>query len=67
MKTALQQLIEYLDPIHSGIKQKAEELLKVEKDQIIDAYGFGYQNGCDDTKVNIKIDDSEQYYDETYN
>jgi len=28
MKTAMQQLIEYLDPIHQGIKEKAIELLK---------------------------------------
>lgn len=34
MKTAMQQLIEYLDPIHSAIKDKAIELLKVENEQM---------------------------------
>ena len=30
----MQQLIEYLDPIHSAIKDKATELLEVEKEQM---------------------------------
>jgi len=33
MKTAMQELIDYLDPIHSAIKDKAIELLKMEKEQ----------------------------------
>ena len=47
MKTAMQQLIEYLDPIHQGIKEKAIELLEVEKQQIIDAFEAGYNSGYD--------------------
>lgn len=41
MKTAMQQLIEYLDPIHSAIKDKATELLEVEKEQMELAFKEG--------------------------
>ena len=54
-KTAMQQLIEYLDPIHSAIIDKANKLLVIEKEQIIEAY-------C---KGNDFIG-AEQYYNETY-
>ena len=40
MKTAMQELIEYLDPIHSGIKDKATELLEKEKKQMLDAMRY---------------------------
>lgn len=39
---------------------------QMEKEQIIDAYSFGYTNGFDDAKLNIKVDDAEQYYNETF-
>lgn len=61
MKTALQQLIEHLDPIHSGIKQKAEELLEVEKEQIMKANIDGYVEA-----QNYGETSAEQYYNETY-
>jgi hypothetical protein len=35
-QTAMQELIEHLDPIHSGIKNKATELLKKEVRQAVD-------------------------------
>jgi len=40
MKTAMKELIEYLDPIHSGIKDKATELLEKEKKQMLDAMRY---------------------------
>ena len=40
MKTAMQELIEYLDPIHSGIKDRASELLEKEKKQMLDAMRY---------------------------
>lgn len=46
---------------------KLDELItnakKLEKVQIIDAYSFGYTNGFDDAKLNIKVDDAEKYYE----
>ena len=36
MKTAMQELIEHLDPIHHAIKNRATELLKKEIKQAID-------------------------------
>jgi hypothetical protein len=62
MKTAMQQLIEYLDPIHSAIKDKAIELLEVEKEQIVDAYETGYNNGYDN-----KVISGYQYLTQIYN
>jgi hypothetical protein len=40
-----------------------------EKEQIIDSYSFGYTNGFDDAKlpIPIRVDDGEQYYNETFN
>jgi len=55
MKTAMQELIEYLDPIHSSIKDKAIQLLEVEKKQIIDAYDLDRIEQIGKT-----------YYNETY-
>ena len=56
MKTAMQELIEYLDPIHSGIKDKAIQLLEMEKEQIINAY---------ESYPTLAMT-SEEYYKETY-
>lgn len=64
MKTAMQQLIEYLDPIHSAIKDKAIELLKVEEEQIIDAW----RQGDNDSMYSPKELDKQakEYYNDTY-
>ena len=62
MKTAMQQLIEYLDPIHSAIKDKAIELLKVEQEQLIDFYEQGFNNGYD----NMNGISGYQHYNDTY-
>lgn len=60
----------YHNLVDNSPKSKLWELTKqakeMEKEQIIDSYGFGYQNGYDDSKLNIKVDDAEQYYNETY-
>lgn len=49
-----------------GILKQAKS---IEKEQIIDAYSFGYSNGFDDALLPNaeRIDDSKQYYKETYN
>lgn len=65
MKTALQELIEYLDPIHHSIKEKAIQLLEVEKQQIMDANISGMQYiHCDENQWE---EYAEKYYNETYN
>jgi hypothetical protein len=58
-KTAMQQLIEYLDPIHSAIIDKANELLVIEKEQIVNAWIA--------TDNELQRIAAEQYYNETYN
>jgi hypothetical protein len=66
MKTAMQELIDYVDTIWSNggweetIKEKAKELLEKEKEQIEDAYLKGYIHYLP------KID-SKEYYNQTYN
>lgn len=62
MKTAMQQLIEYLDPIHSAIKDKAIELMEVEKQHLIDFYEQGFNNGYD----NMNGISGYQQYNDTY-
>ena len=67
MKTAMQELIEYVDnPMKSNAISKLElvfylknTLLEKEKEQIIDAY---------DTAIERPIDNyAEEYYNQTYN
>lgn len=71
-ETGLQQLIKYLDPIHSAILDKAIELMEVEKKQIIDSYFEGFREGRGIDKIDISstifIEDTnaERYYETTY-
>lgn len=68
MATAMQELIKYLDPIHSGILEKAKSLLETEREQILNSYfeGFREGRGIDNIDVNGKIfyedTNAEQYY-----
>lgn len=67
MKTAMQELIEYIDSIWSNggweetIKEKAKELLEKEKKHIIDAYNQGTLDG-ESSEINYP-----NYYNETFN
>jgi hypothetical protein len=67
MKTAMQELIEYVDSIWSNggweetIKEKAKELLEKEKEHIIDAYNQGTLDG-ESSQINYP-----NYYNETFN
>jgi hypothetical protein len=74
MKTAMQELIEYVDSIWSNggweqtIKEKAKELLKKEKEQIRYAYEQGENDyECREEERYDKESLSEQYYNQTYN
>ena len=69
MKTAMQELIEWIDndfrkqstiPTIQQLKNKAEYLLEKEKEQIIDAY-YGKINGVFGYR-----EEGEQYYNQTY-
>lgn len=62
MKTALQELIDYLDPIHQGIKERAIELLKLEEQQIVEAYFQGFREGRGIDKIEI---DGKIFYEDT--
>lgn len=55
MKTAMQLLIQYLDPIHSGVIAHAERLLELEKEQMQSAYLAGRS----DTLQSISIVDGK--------
>ena len=72
MKTAMQKLISELKcvdefPMIYGIIKRAEHYLEKEKEQIIEAYEDGKQNGIDSiTNVNAYII-GEYYYNKTYN
>jgi hypothetical protein len=67
MKTAMQELIDYVDTIWSNggweetIKEKAKELLEKEKEQIADAF----RNGS--TSSMLGGGHWTQYYNQTYN
>jgi hypothetical protein len=75
MKTAMQELIDYVDTIWSNggweetIKEKAKELLEKEKEQIITAFEVGYKScDLDETfEINRKLASGELHYNKTYN
>ena len=75
MKTAMQELIDYVDSIWSNsgweetIKEKAKELLEKEKEQIITAFEVGYKScDLDETfEINRKLASGELHYNKTYN
>jgi hypothetical protein len=65
MKTAMQELIEFIDyefgfKWDDDTKQKFKELLEKEKEQIIEAYG---RSIC----MFYESEQPEEYYNETYN
>jgi hypothetical protein len=68
MKTAMQELIEFIDdkfivsnsPQISSIYYKSQELLEKEKEQIMNAVSYG----CSDWGSSK---DEEKYYNQTYN
>ena len=74
MKTAMQELIDYVDTIWSNggweetIKEKAKELLEKEKEQIITAFEVGYKScDLDETfEINRKLASGELHYNKTY-
>ena len=79
MKTAIQEVFSDLEKLHPNLfnmhttegkefVNHFHKYLKIEKEQIIDSYSFGYTNGFDDANFLMpkRIDDSEQYYNETY-
>jgi hypothetical protein len=74
MKTAMQELFEFIDyefgfKWDDDTKQKFKELLEKEKEQIIDASKHSYIAGYLDNQC--KVDESmnfpEEYYNQTYN
>jgi hypothetical protein len=71
MKTALQEFIDNVIPMHiielDMIKQEIKKALEKEKEQIIDAHTNAYLIGEDDISVEDANKASEQYYNQTYN
>ena len=61
--TAMEQLIHWIDSDCTPMDcvMKAKELLAMEKEQIKDAYDYGYL----DYTINMN-ENAEQYYNETY-
>jgi hypothetical protein len=73
MKTAMQELMNYLDSDVFGIcdiRDRAEKLLEKEKEQIIETYMLGFN---DSYKYQIQKSNKvtprngEEYYNQTYN
>ena len=73
MKTALQELIEFIelniddnDFIKHQVLEEADKALEKEKEQIMDAFNYGQINVNEDGCI-IEENGAEQYYNETYN
>jgi hypothetical protein len=77
MKTAMQELIEYLESRYfeyeiSSILLKSKELLEKEKEQIMNAYCDGAKGGANGNKGQhengwVSIQMRNKYYNQTYN
>jgi len=72
MKTAMQELIEWMEqlkkkPFSEFQQSKIKELLELEKEQIIVAHNFGYLIGEDNISIKDANRASEQYFESTYN
>jgi len=76
MKTAMQEMIEYLESRYfkyeiSSILLKSKELLQKEKEQIVKDWQKGYSTGCvvgsnDYTNEDEEKDNGNYYYNQTY-
>lgn len=80
MKTAMQQLIDFLEPelkmgdfLQLPAHEKAKQLLEAEKEQIMEAYNFGYREGFHDGKSCVsdekdvsEFENAEQYHTQTF-
>jgi phage anti-repressor protein len=72
MQTVLQELISELKSIESydsivhGIIKRAESKLEKEKEQIIDAFDYGYYCASNGTSAEITLD-GKMNYNQTYN
>ena len=73
MKTAMQELIEYVESneivYNKDLILKSKELLEKEKEQIINAFEVGYKS-CDIDEafeINRKLASGELHYNKTYN
>lgn len=71
MTTPIQELIKELKyvqefPMISGIIKRAELLLEKEKEQIIDAFDYGYHCASNGTSAEITLD-GKMHYNQTYN
>ena len=66
MKTAMQELIEYIESneivYNKDLILKLKELMEKEKEQIIDAYCEGFKEGSEGNRIK-----SEEYYYDLYN
>lgn len=65
METAMQLLIQYIDPIHSEIHSYATKLLEIERQQIVDAYYAGTEQ-FDNAAYIVRPKTPEDYYSEKY-
>ena len=72
MKTALQEFIDNVIPMHiielAMIKQEIKKALEKEKEQIIDSFKSA-RNIQDSDEISITYDwvDASEYYNQTYN
>jgi hypothetical protein len=63
-KTAVQWLIDEIHEKHFFLFSKlGEQALKIEKEQIINAYEIGYDGGI---QIISEYDTAQDYYNETY-
>jgi len=62
----LNALIENQDKTHKQIESIFQQAKEMEKEQIEDAYAYGYADGFDDVKYDDEPKGAEQYYNETY-
>ena len=67
-QTAVEWLVKQLEGVYESdyLNKLVEQAKEMEKEQIEDAYAYGYADGFDDVKYDDEPKGAEQYYKQTY-
>jgi len=65
-QTAVEWLVEQITNGGISVRQAIQQAKAMEREQIEDAYDYGFADGFDDVKYDDEPKGAEKYYNETY-
>jgi len=66
-QTAVEWLVEQITNGGISVRQAIQQAKAMEREQIEDAYDYGFADGFDDVKYDDEPKGAEKYYNETFN